>query len=57
MADDERGEKRGLRAKWRQRRAERVERAVQKAQRRARLGEARDHGLGDARTNTGERVR
>jgi hypothetical protein len=61
MADDERGERRSLRAKWRERRADRVahraERAVQKAEGRARLVAARDSADGQARTNSGERVR
>jgi hypothetical protein len=61
MADDERGEKRSLKAKWRERRAERAvhqaERAVQKAEGYARLVAARDIADGQARTNSGERVR
>jgi hypothetical protein len=56
MADDQRGEKRSLRAKWRERRAHRAERAVQKAEGRARLWEARNHADGEARTNSGTRV-
>jgi hypothetical protein len=57
MADDERGEKRSLKAKWRERRAHRAERAAQRAEAGARLGEARNSGVGQARTNSGERVR
>jgi hypothetical protein len=55
MADDER-EKRSLRAKWRERRAHRAERAVQKAEGRARLWEARNSADGVARTNSGSRM-
>jgi hypothetical protein len=58
MADDERDEKRSLSANWRERRAHRAERAAQKAaEARARLEEARNSGVGQARTNSGERVR
>jgi len=61
MADDERGENRSLRAKWRERRAERAahraERAVQKSEGHARLVAARDIADGQARTNSGDRVR
>ena len=60
MADDKREEP-GLRAKWRERRAERAEhraeRAAQKAEGRARLWEARNHADGEAKTNSGTRVR
>jgi hypothetical protein len=54
MADAERG-KRGLRARWRERRAHRAERALQRADERARLKQARDSG-GEARTGDGELV-
>ena len=57
MADDERGEKRSLRAKWRERKAHRVERAAQKAEARARLTKARrsadEHALRTGSTSGG----
>jgi hypothetical protein len=56
MADDERGEKRSLRAKWRDRRAHRAERAAQKSEGRAALWAARNQADGVARTNSGSRV-
>ncbi len=55
MADDERGEKRSLRAKWRERRAHRGERAAQKAEGRARLKQARD--IANVEVRDGRRMR
>jgi hypothetical protein len=54
MADDER-EKRGLRAKWRERRAHRAERAAQAAERRARLQQAR-HSADEHAARTGSGI-
>jgi hypothetical protein len=42
MADGERGERRSLRAKWRERRAHRAEQAAQQADGRPRVKQARD---------------
>jgi hypothetical protein len=57
MADGERGKKRSLGAKWRERRAHRAERAAENAEKRARLLDARNSADGQARTNSGARVR
>jgi hypothetical protein len=57
MTDDERGEKRSLRTKWRERKAHRAERAAEKAEGRTRLLDARNQADGQARTNSGARVR
>jgi hypothetical protein len=49
MADGERREKRGLRAKWRERRAHRAEQAAQKADGRPRVKQARDDAASEWR--------